>query len=239
MKTKFLQGILAVCLMLMSSFVMAQHPSETVVEKNKYGSETLWSCADKHFGYYFISYSLPIPIEKTIESIGLSHSLKFGYTYRYKLADFFDIGAELSYTNRTSGIADDSMSIFDPANFYSSIKTYQNSFGASLYFRFNLGKQTYRNLGYFIDLGGFYNYNLWKGIEYKLNSKELDQTARFKNSDYLNSYDYGGFIRFSFSNIAIIASYTPTKWISNFTNQNLEYTRSPLMLGIQMNLYAK
>lgn len=239
MKKNILQIILMCFFILITSIANAQHPSETLVEKDKYGSETLWSCADKHFGYYFISYSLPIPIEKSIESNGLSHSLKFGYTYRYKLADFFDIGAELSYTNRTSRIADDSMLIFDPANFYSSIKTYQNSFGTSLYFRFNLGKQTYRNLGYFIDLGGFYNYNLWKGIEYKLNSTELDQTARFKNSDYLNSYDYGGFIRFSFSNIAIIVSYTPTKWITNFTNQNLEYTRSPLMLGIQMNLYAK
>lgn len=239
MKTKILQIILMCFFILITSLANAQHPSETIFEKDKYGSETLWSCADKHFGYYFISYSLPIPIEKTIESIGLSHSLKFGYTYRYKLADFFDIGAEIAYTNRTSGIEKNSMYIFDPSNFYSSIKTYQNSFGASLYFRFNLGKQTYRNLGYFIDLGGFYNYNLWKGIEYKLKSSDLNQTARFRNSDYLNSYDYGGFIRFSYSNISIIASYTPTKWISSYTNLNLEYKRSPLTLGIQMNLYAK
>ncbi len=231
--------ILIVSVLITNNTALAQRRSEQVLDPDKYLSKSLWSCSDKHFGYYFMSYSVPVPLEKSLENAGLSHSLKLGYTYRYKIVNFFDIGAELSYTNRTSRIAEDSMPIFDPASFYNKIKTYQNSLGGSIYLRFNLGKQNHRSLGYFIDIGGFYNYNLWYGTQYALKSSDLKQKAKFKNSDYLDVHDYGGFVRLSKSYISFIVSYTPTDWINGFPNENTSYSRTPLMVGVQLNLYAK
>ncbi|MDD4216243.1 MAG: hypothetical protein PHZ24_02750 [Bacteroidales bacterium] len=239
MKIKCFPILIIVSFLLTNNTALAQRRSENMMDADKYLSKSLWSCSDKHFGYYFISYSVPVPLEKNIENAGLSHSLKLGYTYRYKIVDFFDIGAELAYTNRTSRIVKDSMHIFDPANFYDKIKTYQNSLGGSLYLRFNLGKQNHRSLGYFIDLGGFYNYNLWYGIQYVLKNSNIKQSARFKNSDYLDVQDYGAFVRLSKSYISIIVSYTPTDWINGFSSNNINYSRTPLMVGIQLNLYAK
>ncbi|MDD4150592.1 MAG: hypothetical protein PHE33_11265 [Bacteroidales bacterium] len=239
MKIKWFSILLVLVLLATSNIVFAQRRSENMMDEDKYLAKTLWSCSDKHFGYYFISYSVPVPLEKSLESMGLSHSLKIGYTYRYKIVDFFDVGAELSYTNRTSRIVKDSMAIFDPANFYNKIKTYQNSLGGSLYLRFNLGKQTYRSLGYFIDLGGYYNYNIWYGTQYVLKSSDLNQSARFRKSDYLDVHDYGAFVRLSKSYISVIVSYSPTDWINEFSNNNLNYSRTPLMVGVQLNLHAK
>jgi hypothetical protein len=67
----------------------SQHPSENVIDKDKYGSNTLWSCSDKHFGYFFFDYSVPIPIEKGVANELLSHSIKIGYTYKsFKSVNF-------------------------------------------------------------------------------------------------------------------------------------------------------
>ncbi|MDD2634813.1 MAG: hypothetical protein PHW82_04875 [Bacteroidales bacterium] len=239
MNIKWFSILLVLAFLMSSDIVFAQRRSENVLDSDKYLSKTMWSCSDKHFGYYFVSYSVPVPLEKSLENAGLSHSLRLGYTYRYKIVDCFDVGAELSYTNRTSMIVKDSMPIFDPANFYDKIKTYQNSLGGSLYLRFNLGKQDYRDLGYFIDLGGFYNYNIWYGTQYAIKSSNLKQKAKFRNSNYLDVHDYGAFVRLSKSYISLIISYSPTDWISGFSTENIDYNRTPLMVGIQLNLYAK
>ena len=227
-------------LLIYSTLVLvAQRPSEYVIEKDKYGANTNWSCVDKHFGYYSINYSMPIPIINSVENPWNSRSLKFAYTYRYRLLPKFDLGVELSYVNRVSSIVSDSCNVFDPSTLYSTIKTYQNGFGTNLYFRFTLSDNDYRNLGWHIDLGGYYEYYLWRGLEYKLKNKDVYQKLRFKQSDFLSLYDYGAFVRFGKNNISFIASYSFGDWIQGFSAQNLSFERPALLIGIQLNLYAK
>lgn len=231
--------ILFIFTLAISVGVFAQHPSETVVDKDKYGSEALWSCSDKHFGYYYIDYEMPLPLHNGIENELKSHSLKIGYTYRYRLADFLDLGAEVAYVNRTSSIKYDSIPIFDPGTFYNKVKTYQNGFSGSVYFRITFAENTYRNLGYFMDIGGYYDYYVWHGTQYVLKNSDVFQRTRFKQSDYIVNAGYGAFLRFSKNNIGITFSYSLSDWINGFSNQNLSYQRSPFLIGLQMNLYAK
>ena len=219
--------------------LFSQHPSENVIDTDKYGSNTLWSCSDKHFGYFFFDYSVPIPIEKGVANELLSHSIKIGYTYRYKIVDLLDFGADISYVNRTSRIGTDSIYLFDPLEYYNNLKTYQNGFGISPYLRFNISGSSYRNLGYFVDLGAFYTHYLWYGLQYKLKDKNIYQKARFKQSDFLSNDDYGAFARFSMNNISLVFTYSLSDWISNYSNEDLSYIRSPFLVGLQINLYAK
>ena len=80
-------------------------PSTTVIDKDKYCGPTKWSCIDKHYGYYFLSYAMPIPIEKNnIEKEGISGKFRVGYMYRYKIAKPFDIGVQLNYLRQSTGI---------------------------------------------------------------------------------------------------------------------------------------
>lgn len=230
---------LLLLIVLFPFFTVAQRPSETVKDKDLYGAETEWSCQDKHFGYYFINYSMPMPLIQSIENELKSGIFTAGYTYRYKLIPSVDIGAELSYVNRRSFIDKDSLSSFDPGTFYNNINTYHNSVSGAGFFRFNIGKSSNRNLGWFTDLGGFYNYAFAYGTKYILKSSSLYQKAKFKKPYYLNPYDYGIFLRMGYNNIAVIFTYSFGDWITDFSAENNNYSRSGLLVGIQMNLYAK
>jgi hypothetical protein len=219
--------------------VFSQRNSETVKDKDIYGSNTEWSCADKHFGYYYISYSKPLQFENSLEKGVKSGVFVAGYTYRYKIIPMFDLGVELSYANRRSSLNKDSLTNFDPGTFYSKINTYHNSVSGGMYFRINIKGSDYRNLGYFADMGGFYSYSFGFGTQYVLNNSSLFQKARFKQPDYLSPFDYGVFVRAGKNNVAITVSYYLGQWISDFSTENLCYSRTPLMLGLQLNLYAK
>lgn len=225
--------------MFCSLIMLAQRPSETVKDKEAYGVNSQWSCIDKHFGYYFINYSKPIHLAAGLENELLSGLFNVGYTYRYKIIDVLDIGAELAFGNRRSVLVKDSIQNFDPGTFYNKVYTYHNYLSGSVYLRFNFAKASYRNLGGFVDLGGFYSYSVGYGTQYVLKSASLNQKARFKNPDYLSPMEYGGFIRIGYSNLAVFANYSIGDWITNFSTRNINYSRSPLMIGIQLNLYAK
>ncbi|HNQ67078.1 MAG TPA: hypothetical protein PKN32_01765 [Bacteroidales bacterium] len=226
-------------LVLFSIISLAQRPSETVKDEGFFVSKTDWSCTDKHFGYYYINYSKPMPLNPSIENEFKSGYFSAGYTYRYKIVSALDLGVELSYVNHRSFLDKDSLASFDPGNFYSSINTYHNYASAGAYIRFNVGKSSYRNLGWFTDIGGFYSYAFGYGTRYLLKTNTLFQKVKFKNPDYLNPYDYGFFLRVGYNNLALIFTYTFGEWITDFSPLNKNYVRSGFFAGLQMNLYAK
>lgn len=217
----------------------AQRPSEKIISKEQYTSNTKWSCADKHFGYYFVNYSKPLPLQQNIENELKSGVLNVGYTYRYKTSKSLDIGAELAYQNRKSVITKDSLHIFDPIKYYDKIYTYHNSLSASAYLRINISAADYRDLGYFIDFGGLFSYAYGYGTGYFHKNKSISEKLRIKKPDYADPFSYGVFMRAGFNNIALIVSWYEDVWIKDFERNNLNFKRSSLMLGVQMNLYAK
>lgn len=231
--------ILTLILILSSLILFSQRPSETVKYIEPNGNKTEWSCQDKHFGHFYINYSMSVPIIPSIENGIKSGLFTTGYTYRYKLIPLVDIGAELSYVNHRSFLDKDSLSSFDPGTFYNNINTYHNSASGGAFIRFNLGKSSYRNLGWFTDLGGFYSFAFGYGTIYTLKSSSLYQKAKFKKPYYLNPSDYGIFLRMGYNNLAVIFTYTFGDWITNFSTENRSYNRSGVFAGIQMNLYAK
>lgn len=231
--------VIAFLLIFFSFSAFAQRPSESVKDKSLYGTDTKWSCADKHFGYYFVNYSKPIPLQKNIENELKSGVFNAGYTYRYKIIKPLDLGLEISYQNRRSMIAKDSMYILDPSTYYNKIHTYHNSLSANAYFRINISGANYRNLGYFIDLGGLFSYSYGYGTSYMMKNKLISEKVRFKKPAYEDPFSYGIFVRAGFNNIALIISWYEDNWITDFSNQKLNFQRSSLLFGVQINLYAK
>ena len=159
MAVRFKILLRTICLTMtiaMATIASAQHvrPSTTVLDKDKYAGPTKWSCIDKHYGYYFLSYAMPIPIEKNnIEKEGLSGKFRVGYMYRYKIAKPFDIGVQLNYLRQSTGI--------DPTLFgtMSKISVIEHSIECGAFMRFNFGKSDFRHLGWHIDLGADYSYD--------------------------------------------------------------------------------
>jgi hypothetical protein len=225
---------------LISLTAFSQRNSETVKDKDLYGSDTKWSCADKHFGYFYVNYSKPIPINNSnIEKSLCSNIFSAGYTYRFKVAKPFDIGAEIAFQKRTSSIKKDDLPTFDPSMFYDKISSFHNYASGGIYFRFNLSGATYRNLGYYIDLGGLYSYAFTYGMKYRMDNEFLNQKLKFKKPEYLSPFEYSLFLRVGLSNFALIASWHIDDWINDFKPENLNFKRNPLTVGVQLNLYSK
>lgn len=234
-----MKNLILILFIAISLTSFAQRNSQTVKDKNLYTTDTKWSCADKHYAYFFINYSKPIPIYNSIEKSLGSGIFSAGYTYRYKIIKPIDIGAEISYQNRQSAIKKENLSTFDPSNFYNKILSFHNYASGGIYFRFNIAKATYRNLGYYIDLGGLYSYAFPYGTKYKMDNQFLNQKLRFKKLDYLSPFEYSIFLRAGLNNFAFIIAWHFDEWINDFKPENINFKRSPLTLGLQLNLYSK
>ncbi|MDR2835039.1 MAG: PorT family protein [Bacteroidales bacterium] len=232
---------LIIFFILLNVFVFSQGLSEKVIDKKIYGSPTQWSCIDKHFGYIFINYGMAIPITKSIENSPASGKFNVGYTYRFKIAKPFDLGAELNYALRFSNIKKSEFSNFESDNFYSSqkIKTYHHGIKGTLFARLNLNGATHRQLGLFLDLGGFYDFSFTNNLIYYSKTKYFYQKTKLKKPEYFNKQDYGVFIRFGYNYISVFCEYSFGKWITNFSSENLNFSRPALNIGIQLNLYVK
>lgn len=227
-------------MLIIANFSLAQHqrPSTTAIDKDKYCGPTKWSCIDKHYGYYFLSYAMPIPVSSgNSELEGRSGKLRVGYSYRYKIAKPFDIGVELNYARRSTGLIFDSVASANPSCIKQKFSEIGHAIEGDIFFRFNFGKSDFRHLGWHIDIGANYSYDFACIDKYvsisnsnishaKSKLKIRDKNAQFRNI-------YGVFMRIGWNYIAITCSYDLADW--NFNG----FERSPLMIGLELNLYTR
>lgn len=201
--------------------------------------ETKWGADNKHFGYYQVRYSMKFfELDNSgIENPLMSGKFAAGYLYRYKINDFFSIGLEIGYENISSRIKNNSQIIFDEENSFDKIRTYQNTVYGTLFNRIVIGENTMRNLGWHIDIGAFFNNSLGRGVLLFSEDKNQKLKLRNKNPDYLSKNDYGVFFRVGKNNLMFYSSFSFADWIKDLNN--VSYTRSPLTIGIQLNMYAK
>ncbi len=221
--------------------VTAYSQEAYVIEKyegEKY-PETKWGADNKHFAYYQLRYAMQIPIISSdeIENTSLSGNFAVGLIYRYKLIDFWDIGLELGYKNRNSRIKDEFHELFDTVDTYNSISTYYSGINAAVFNRFIFKDSNIRNLGWHADIGAYFNYSFGYGLLKKYSDDYVDITVREKKPDYLDPLDYGVVFRFGKDYLAFYLKYSLTDWIIDLDGEN--YTRTPLSVGIQFNLYAR
>ena len=213
-------------------------PSTTVIDKDKYAGPTKWSCIDKHYGYYFLSYAMPIPINKSnMEIEGMSGKFRVGYMYRYKIAKPFDIGVQLNYLRQSTGCGKYKVDTIPSMPQMKRLSAIENSIECGAFMRFNFGKSDFRHLGWHIDLGADYSYDfafLNKYISFYDNPSrhsKIKRKDRIKDAKY--RHDYGIFMRIGWNYIAFTCEY-------NFGDWNAYgYGRSPLMLGLQINMYTR
>lgn len=207
-------------------------------EGEKY-PETQWGADNTHFGYYQVRYSMQIPgiYDSGIEDFFGSGKFAASYIYRYKINNILSIGAELGYENTSSIIIENYHSLFDTQHNYDKVRVYNNNIHTAAFSRFVLGDNTIRNLGWHLDLGAFYSYSFSRGAFHLKENNTEKIKLRQKNPDYLKAADYGIFLRIGKNNLMFYASCSFADWIYGLNNHH--YKRTPLVTGIQINLYAK
>lgn len=240
-----MKKILLLFFILQPFIIFSQHNSEKVIPQEKYGSHTEWSPQDKHFSYIFLNYATAIPFSKNIENPGKAGNFNLGYSYRYKIVKAFDIGAELNYSLRFSVIKNDNRNIFDSLITFTpqKITTISNGIGAALFCRFNLKYASHRQLGLFIDLGTFYSYSIGNKMVFTDSNSDKNQSYKYrstiKNAGFLEDNGFGPFLRLGYNYISFYCKYDFSNWIINYGESNTDYSRSALLLGLQLNLYRK
>lgn len=242
MKTFFLKILIfTLTLIIFSEYSFSQ---EAVVIKNYDGKkypETVWGPDNKHFSYYQVRYLTAIPGITTdgIYSPLISGTFEAGYVYRYKIIDNLDVGMEIAYGNVSTRIKNDYHHKFseDTVHNFDCIRTYNNNIHLSAFGRYVFKDNNIRNLGWHVDVGGFFNYAISSGVRKKLNTDDLELKIRNKNPDFLENTDYGIFIRIGKNYMSFYANYSFTDWITDYNGK--DYLRTPISAGIQLNLYAR
>jgi hypothetical protein len=216
-------------------FSQKTKPSTEYLSPEKYKSETIWSCIDKHFGYFIFDYSKPISFNTPNEKILNSGSINLGYLYRYKFFKFFDIGLGLNYSRNNKALNKNVMNHFDPSGYYDKIKIINNNFLSEVFMRITYGEASYNKLGFYLDLGGYFSYTISAGTFYSFENKYIYEKIKFKNPEYLNYIDYGAVLRLGYNKTYLKLSLNTPLWIESFNGK--DFQKSLLNVGFGLNLF--
>lgn len=216
-------------------FAQKTKPSTEYLSPEKYKSETIWSCIDKHFGYFIFDYSKPVGFSTPNEKIINSGTLNLGYLYRYKFLKFFDIGLGLNYSRNNKALNTNVMNHFDPSGHYDKIRIINNNFLPEVFTRFTFGGASYNKLGMYLDLGGYFSYTFSAATVYLFENKYILEKVKFKNPEYLNYFDYGAILRFGYNKTYIKFSLNTPLWIDSFNGK--DFQKSVFNVGLGLNLF--
>ncbi len=127
----------------------------------------------RHFTHLCIGYEFYIPESKKNEVpiiAGMSTAFSVGVRYKYKISNFFAIGAGLNYTNDIFTIKQDNNKIFPNTVTHKREKLRLNNLCSNAFMRFNFGKRG-NIVGRFIDLGAYFSWIFNAKLVYKDNIK--------------------------------------------------------------------
>ncbi len=198
----------------------------------------------RHFTHLAIGLGFYIPDEdaKQIDCVyGASTSFSVGYRYKYKITNFFAIGATLSYTNDIFSIQQNSQKQFPNKILHKREKLRFNSLGPGVFMRFNIGKRG-NVIGRFLDLGTYYNWVFIAKHVYRdrLSNNNLlaqgagKQKVVLSDLDYIKRFHYGIKCRVGINRFVINASYR----LSELLNEKYKPLFLPrLNIGIEIGLH--
>ena len=232
---RFLSVLLFFITISTTSLSQKTKPSTEYLSPEKYKSETIWSCIDKHFGHFIFDYSKPISFSTPNEKFLNSGTINLGYLYRYKFFKFFDIGLGFNYSRNNKALNTMVMNHFDPSEHYDKIRIIYNNFLPEVFMRFTFGEASYNKLGIYLDLGGYFNYTFSAATVYIFENKYIFEKVKFKNPEYLKYIDYGAILRLGFNKTYIKFSLNSPLWIESFDGK--DFRKSVLNVGLGLNLF--
>lgn len=188
--------------------VLDEAVSDTVKEK-------LFGPNQRHYVHTYYSFGTGFSLEEETgaKQFGSTFRFEIGLRYKYKISEYFALGGDLNFST--------DMYNFDmeqPASAgYKSEYYSLNSWGLSVFTRFNIGKRG-NTLGTYVDLLG---YGQWNPGRYYTYFKEEDSTdpmlshsatkqVVYNRLDFLSKTSAGAGLRVGHKGISIVAMYRLT-----------------------------
>jgi len=201
----------------------------------------------RHFNHLFVGFALFVPSndEKEIETVlGSTTTLAIGWRYKYKLTNWFAVGAGINYTNDVFNLAQNDKKVVPDNIIHDKEKLRFNNLGPDVYLRLNFGKRG-NVVGRFIDIGAFANWSFKVKDMYQdkidnPNSAYGAGKGRVILSDlnYVEPFHYGVRARFGLNRFVLTASYRLTELLKKEYTQTVGDLFLPkLNVGLEIGLH--
>lgn len=239
MNLKAIFFLLACTLMFTSVSAQEVLLSEEVVQDtviHRYGPNY------RHFSHFYIGYGFVIPSgtgDEVAVRAGLSKQALIGYRYKLKLAKWYALGVDITYSNLSYNINQQKTKTFPTPILHKTEKLVVNSFTGGIYNRFNFGRRG-NVIGTYLDLGAFYQWNYASNHSYvdeytsANGDKALLTKVTNKRLQYLKDFNYGVTARLGHNNICFYANY----YLANFFVDSYKFKELPkIVVGLQIGIH--
>jgi Outer membrane protein beta-barrel domain len=222
--------VITLSFMLCVSFVNAQ----VVLEKDAKADTLVPSFGKNRFFYMHntIGYGVNILNQSNAYETELpgSGNFMFGYTFKWKVSNFFAFGFDLMWNSYDYQLKQDDNKLFPDSLTHDKQKIMFNDISVSPYIRINFDVKRGNYLGYYLDLGGYGAFHLNRKLYTKdiLSSEEVSKTYISKYKA-LEKYNYGLYARLGFNTVTVFAKYR----MSELLIENGVNDLPPLTVGLQ------
>lgn len=201
----------------------------------------------RHFNHLFIGFALYVPenVSNEIETKpGSTTTLAVGWRYKFKLTNWFAIGAGINYTNDVFNLTQNENKQVPNNIIHEREKLRLNNLGPDFYLRFNFGKRG-NVVGRFLDLGGYANW-IFRAKDMYLD--ELDKTMPpykagkqrviLSDLDYIEPFHFGVRGRLGLNRFVLTASYRMTDILTQeYKDEVGDFFLPRLNVGLEIGLH--
>jgi hypothetical protein len=193
-------------------------------------------------GYFNFLFATP-PKEGNDADIfyGKTHSFSLGVRYRFKVANFFALGTGLNYTYYAWHFKQTDIKKIPVATLYDKEKLKINTVGGEAFLRFILTKGKTAQMGNYIDLGGFIDWDYYDSRQFSNFVNLTDPNGYATNTgvqsklNYLNKINCGAELRIGHKKITVFARYRLSDMFTPDYKTTVSSTELPrLMAGFEI-----
>ncbi len=231
-------------LLFTSSFAFAQ-PDTLKVKKERKKVE--FGPNKTHYVHAYFNFLFATPPEEGNDAdifYGKTHSISYGVRYRFKIADFFAVGAGLNYTYYAWHFKQTENKKIPTSALYDKEKLKINTLGADVFIRFKIGKNKKSSVGNYIDAGAYADWDYYDSRQFTnfVNNTNSDGYSTYTgiNSklNYLNKINYGAELRLGYGKIVLFGKYRLSDMFTPDYKQLVSNTELPrLMIGLEIGLH--
>ena len=193
----------------------------------------------KHYYHFYGSYGHMLGStneDKSKIAPFLSQYFDLGMRYKRRFSQFYSMGYDIIINNRNFRLADDESRNLPADDILDKESINLFTLEGGLYSRFNVDSRRGNYIGDFLDIGVFGGWNFLSRYYYKHEFTE-GQNRKFSayNPDYLETFNYGAFVRAGYNRYVLFARYRLSNLIN--TDDNNYEDLPAFNVGVQVGFH--
>ncbi len=229
--------------LFIGNFAFGQTEDTTKVKKKH---EVFFGPNETHYVHAYFNFLFATPPDEGNDAdiyYGKSHSVSYGIRYRFKIADFFAVGAGINYTYYAWHFKQNETKQIPTSTIYDKEKIKINALGADVFLRFNFGKR-HNSVGNYADLGVYGDWDFYDSRQYTdfVNITDPDgystNTGINSKLNYLSKINYGPELRLARGKVVLFGKYRLSDLFTQEYKTAVSSTELPrLTIGLEIGFH--